>query len=377
MRVLMITKALVVGTYQRKAEELARLPGMELTVAVPPYWREGAHHITLERTYTTGYELVTLPMVLNGHYHAHFYRDLDRLIARVAPDVIHVDEEHYNVATLQGMRLADRRGIPALFFAWQNIPKRYPPPFSLIERYTLRHAAYAIAGNQDAADIIRAKGYHGPIAIIPQFGIDPELFTPREQSDAAPFTIGFVCGPGRLTPVKGLHVLLEALAGVDGAWRLQVIGDGASRDDCERLAERLGIGTRVAFLGVRPSTAMPEIMRAFDVLAGPSLTTPTWKEQFGRMLVEAMACGVAVIGSDSGEIPNVVGAAGVIVPESDSKALRAAIVRLRDDPAERRRLAESGRARALTLFTQEAVARRTYAVYQEMLEGTGRRAPRR
>jgi len=359
MRVLMITKALVVGTYQRKAEELARLPGMELTVAVPPYWREGVHHITLERTYTTGYELVTLPMVFNGHYHAHFYRGLDRLIARVAPDVIHVDEEHYNVATLQGMRLADRRGIPALFFAWQNIPKRYPPPFSLIERYTLRHAAYAIAGNQDAADV------------IPQFGIDPALFTPREHSASDPFTIGFVCGPGRLTPVKGLHVLLEALAGVEGAWRLQVIGDGASRDDCERLAERLGIGARVAFLGLRPSTAMPEIMRGFDVLAGPSLTTPTWKEQFGRMLVEAMACGVAVIGSDSGEIPNVVGDAGVIVPESDSNALRAAIVRLRDDPGERRRLAENGRVRALALFTQEAVARRTYAVYQEMLEGTG------
>jgi glycosyltransferase involved in cell wall biosynthesis len=112
---------------------------------------------------------------------------------------------------------------------------------------------------------------------------------------------------------------------------------------------------------------MPAIMRRFDVLVGPSLTTPRWKEQFGRMLVEAMACGVPVIGSDSGEIPNVIGDAGIVVPEGDCVALRTAIARLRDDPAERRLLAERGHIRARTLFTQEAVARRTYGVYQEML----------
>ncbi len=366
----MVTKALVVGTYQRKAEELARLPGMELTVAVPPFWLQDGHRIALERSYTAGYDLVTLPMALNGHYHTHFYRHLGALIDRVRPEVLHNDEEHYNVATFQGMRLAVRRGIPALFFAWQNIPRSYPPPFSLLERYNLRHAAYAIAGNRDAATILRGKGYGGPVAVIPQFGVDPALFAPggraaSESTDS--FTIGFVCGAGRLTPVKGLHVLLEALAGLQGAWRLQIVGTGESRADCEGLAQRLGIAGRVEFLGVRPSGAMPDVMRGFDLLAGPSLTTPSWKEQFGRMLVEAMACGVPVIGSDSGEIPNVIGDAGVVVPESDSRALRNAIARLQANSGERRCLSEKGRARVLELFTQEAVARRTYAVYEEML----------
>jgi glycosyltransferase involved in cell wall biosynthesis len=372
----MVTKALVVGTYQRKAEELARLPGMELTVAVPPFWREGGHRIALERSYTAGYSLVTLPMALNGHYHTHFYRGLGALVARVRPQVMHLDEEHYNVATYQGMRLAVRGHIPALFFAWQNIARDYPPPFSLLERYNFRHAAHAIAGNKDAATIIRDKGYRGPIAVIPQFGVDPTLFAPDDRGDRArspadPFVVGFVCGPGRLTPAKGLHVLLEALAGLEGAWELRVVGTGESRDDCEGLARRLGIAGRVTFLGVRPSAAMPEAMRAFDLLVGPSLTTPSWKEQFGRMLVEAMSCGVPVIGSDSGEIPNVIGDAGIVVPESDSKALRAAVARLRDHAGERASLAERGRARVLELFTQEAVARRTYAVYREMLDGAG------
>jgi len=86
VRVLMISKALVVGAYQRKAEELAGLPGMELTVAVPPYWREGGHRLYLERAYTAGYELAVLPMVLNGHYHVHAYRRLAALFDIVAPD---------------------------------------------------------------------------------------------------------------------------------------------------------------------------------------------------------------------------------------------------------------------------------------------------
>lgn len=363
MRVLMISKALVVGAYQRKAEELARL-GVALTVAVPPYWREGAHRLALERAYTAGYELVVLPMVLNGHYHLHYYRRLGALLDVARPQVLHIDEEQYNLATFQAMWLAKRRRIPALFFTWQNIDQRYPPPFAWMERYNMAHAAHAIAGNADAAAVLRSKGYRGPVTVIPQFGVDPALFTPVERPVGETFVVGFV---GRLVEAKGLMLLIEALAGLEGAWELRVVGTGEARGAAEALARRLGVAERVAFRGQQPSTAMPEVLRACDVLAGPSLTTPRWKEQFGRMLVEAMACGVAVIGSDSGEIPNVIGEAGLVVPEGNVAALRAAIGRLRDDSGERRRLAALGRARVLARFTQEAIARRTYEVYEEML----------
>jgi glycosyltransferase involved in cell wall biosynthesis len=250
-----------------------------------------------------------------------------------------------------------------------------------MERYTFAHAAHAIAGNAAAADILRTKGYRGPLAVIPQFGVDPDLFAPAATQLPAPqhgaasrsttFVIGFV---GRLLARKGLFVLLEALAGFDGAWELRVVGTGEDRAEAGALAERLGIAQRVVFMGPQPSTAMPAIMRRFDVLVGPSLTTPRWKEQFGRMLVEAMACGVPVIGSDSGEIPNVIGDAGIVVPEGDCVALRTAIARLRDQPMKRQDLAERGRARVLALFTQQAVARRTHAVYQEMLAAYRARA---
>src|SRR5690242_8688263 len=120
MKVLMISKALVVGAYQRKLEEIARLPGIELTVGVPPYWREGTHELHLERSYCDGYSLQVTPMRFNGRYHLHYYPQLGKLLDRVQPDFLHFDEEAYNLSTWMALRLASARGIPIAFYTWQN-----------------------------------------------------------------------------------------------------------------------------------------------------------------------------------------------------------------------------------------------------------------
>ena len=94
MRILMISKALVNGAYQKKCEELAALPDVELIVAVPPAWREPrVGVIRLERRFTAGYQLVTLPIMFNGRHHLHFYPTFERLVRRTRPDIVHVDEE--------------------------------------------------------------------------------------------------------------------------------------------------------------------------------------------------------------------------------------------------------------------------------------------
>jgi glycosyltransferase involved in cell wall biosynthesis len=375
VRILMVSKALVVGAYQRKAEEMAALPGVDLTVAAPPYWREEDHAVQLDRAYMDGYQLRVTPMRFNGHYHVHYYPQLHRLLDIVRPDLLHIDEEPFNVATWLAVRQAERRGIPAAFYAWQNIYQRFPPPFSWLERDVLRRAALGIAGNHSGAQILRRKGFRGPVQIIFQFGIDPQLFapapTPRDSGD--PLVIGFVTSAGRLIPRKGLSVLLDAVAGLRGDWRLDVIGTGPGQADCQAQARRLGIEKRVAFRGVVRSTEMPAVMQGFDVLAGPSLTTRRWKEQFGRMLVEAMACEVAVVGSDSGEIPEVIGDAGLVTPEGDPAALREALQRLHDDAALRSRLAKAGRRRVLARFTQAAIAVQTVNAYRAVLSGQAQR----
>ncbi len=365
MRVLMLSKALVVGAYQRKLEELAALPNVDLTVVVPPAWREGTTTLTLDRAYTHGYRLVVEPLRFNGHHHVHTYPGLSRCLDEVHPDILHIDEEPYNLVTGHALWLAQRRGMRALFFTWQNILRRYPPPFRLIERYSYRVARHALAGNREAADVLRAKGYAGPVTVIPQFGVDPEQFKPAPRAGDGPFRIGYL---GRWEPYKGVDLLLDAAAGLPGDWRVEVRGGGSAGDALRAQVARLGIADRVDFAPYAPSTAVPYYLACLDALVLPSRTTASWKEQFGRVLVEAMASGVPVVGSDSGEIPNVIGDAGLVFPEGDALALRERLARLMADAALRADLAARGRARVLAHYTHAQIARETWQVYQAMLD---------
>ncbi|MGQ9457968.1 MAG: glycosyltransferase [Anaerolineae bacterium] len=369
MRILMISKACVVGTYQRKLEELARLPEVDLTVVVPPFWRDARGVLPLERAYTRGYTLQVLPMRFNGHFHIHHYRGLGSLVRTLKPHLLHVDEEPYNLATFQATWWAQRVGARVLFFTWQNLYRRYPPPFSWIEQHVYRIAVHALAGNQEAREVLWRKGYRGPITVLPQFGVDPDHFAPPPgPPPERPFTIGFA---GRLVPEKGADLLLQAAAGLPGTWQVRVLGEGPLREDLQALARDLGLARRVTFEAPLPSTEMPAWYRGLDVLVLPSRTRPNWKEQFGRVLVEAMACGVPVVGAQSGEIPHVIGDAGLLFPEGDVAALREALSRLQRDPALRRGLAQAGRERVLARFTQAQIAARTWEVYQQAL-GIGR-----
>ncbi len=376
LRILMISKACIVGAYQKKLEEIARFPDAELTVVVPPYWRDERGVMRLEREHTQGYELVVERMALNGHFHLHFYPGLAKHFRRIKPHIVHIDEEPYNVATWQAMRLAKIHGAKAIFFTWQNIHRRYPPPFSLVESYNLRNADYAIAGNSEAVGVLKAKGYRGPVRVIPQFGVDPDKFKAQSSKFKvsnsqfairnSQFTIGYV---GRLVEEKGVHILLRAMVGLRGKWQLRILGSGPQRGHLERLAAELDIAERVRFEDPIPSTQMPGYYNQLDALALPSLTRPNWKEQFGRVLIEAMACGVPVVGSDSGEIPNVIGEAGLVFAEGDERALRARLSQLMADPALRDELARRGRERVLAHYTQAQVAAKTYQVYCELLGG--------
>jgi glycosyltransferase involved in cell wall biosynthesis len=368
MRVLMISKACVVGAYQKKLEELGRLPGVDLTAVVPPVWRDPAGTIVLDRQHTQGYRLAVERCAFNGSYHFHFYPGLGRVMRQIRPDLVHMDEEPYNLATAHALWLARRSGARSLFFSWQNILRRYPLPFRLLERSVLRHADYGIVGSQESSRVWRDKGYQGPLAVIPQFGVDPELYSPRawprEQGHVGELVVGFV---GRLVEEKGADLLLEALAGLGGAWRAVLVGGGPALTALQGQARRLGLTPRVAFRGSVPSAEMPGVYHNIDVLVLPSRTRRNWKEQFGRALVEAMACGVVVIGSDSGEIPHVIGDAGLIFPEDEARALREHLRRLMSDQALRHDLSLRGRERVLERYTQAQIAARTLAVYEAVL----------
>ena len=363
-RALMLSKACLVGIYQRKLEEIARL-GVDLLALVPPSWQDERGETRLERAFTAGYRLETAPIVFNGSFHLHAYPGLGRRLRAFAPQIVHIDEEPYNLATWQALWHARRAGAKTLFFSWQNIERAYPPPFSWGERWTLARVDHAIAGTEGAAQVWRAKGYGGPLSVIPQFGVDADLFAPGAEAPPRPFTVGYF---GRLVEEKGLALLLRAAAALPNPdWRLLLVGGGPQRDALETLARQLGLGARAQFRELVPSAQMPALYRELDALALPSLTRPNWKEQFGRVLIEAMASGVPVVGSDSGAIPGVIGADGLVFPEGSVEALAAHLARLQASPELRARLGQQGRARALAHYTHRRVAAATVEVYRALL----------
>ncbi len=359
----MVSKALVVGAYQRKAEEIARC-GVDLTVLIPPAWCDSRGEQQAEHIHTNGYRLQEIPLRRNGHFHTHYYPTLSLELRRLAPDILHMDEEPYNLATWRALRTATRLNVPTLFFTWQNIHKRYPPPFGWFERQNLRCADAAIAGNRAAETILRNKGFQKHVAVIPQFGVDPELFSPRAAGDeSAEFTVGYA---GGLLCEKGLDTLVRACARLSVDWRLDLAGAGDFAGELERLALELGVRHRVRLIGRLPSGQMADFYRTLDTFVLPSRTTNVWKEQFGRVLVEAMACGVPVVGSNSGEIPAVIGDAGLLFSEGHVGELVAHLERLAASADQRHHYGALGRARVHSHFTMGQIAQQTIEVYRRL-----------
>ena len=175
----------------------------------------------LERAHTSGYTLLTAPLRFNGQFHLHYYPTLPRLLAQLRPDVLHMDEEPYNLATWLALRTAERLRIRSLFFTWQNLERTYPWPFRHFEQANYHRASHALAGNPTAETVLRSKGYKGPVSVVAQFGVDPVLFSPLTRAETLKrqnIVIGYA---GRLVPEKGVHVLLAACARLrSGSWSL-------------------------------------------------------------------------------------------------------------------------------------------------------------
>jgi glycosyltransferase involved in cell wall biosynthesis len=198
------------------------------------------------------------------------------------------------------------------------------------------------------------EGGFSNVVLIPP-AVDTDTFHPSTARKAAdhPFTVGYV---GRLVPEKGVDILLRAASHVDPLPKVLIVGDGPERLHLEILAQQLDLQRVVHWRGKTAHSNVPTSLRELDVLILPSRTTPTWKEQFGRVLIEAMACGIPVVGSDSGEIPNTIGLAGLTFPEGNISALASVLQRMHDDQHLALDLSARSRRRAEECFSVESVA---------------------
>jgi len=365
MRLLVVSHCCATAANQRLYGELENLTGWKLTLAIPAPWKDEFGNV-LDEPPWKGFNgrVRKIPVIGSGNIILHVYRTAwAGWLRRERFDAIYMNHEPYALATAQVCMAA--KGLPTAFgfYSCQNIEKKYPFPISKLERIVYENSRFAFPITSAVADVLRAKGYRGASTICP-LPVDPSLYHPRGQSadvqliPRAPgeAVIGYV---GRLVEPKGLRTLAAALGLIkDLKWKLVLVGKGDFEEEFRALLTSQGVAERAKFLGYIPHDETPRYLSAFDMLVLPSETQPNWKEQFGRVITESFASGTPVIGSDSGEIPNLIrtGGGGLVFPEKNPADFAAALRQLIENSRERSDLAAKGMEWAASQISLKAVA---------------------
>ncbi len=362
---------------QPKAMNLAHHPDIELKVLIPDRWRHYGKwrqaDIPSPDKFDCHIGKVAMPWVGPAQFYMHWYPELASILRSFKPDVIDLWEEPWGLVSAHTCYLRDRLlpGTKIISETEQNINKSLPGPFEKFRAYTLKHADFAIGRNKEAIEVLRTKGYSGPAEVVPN-AVDAELFRPanrqecRDKLGLKGFTAGYI---GRLVEEKGLADMVEALKECPPEVNLLFLGSGSFETPLKQKVQEHGLDSRVTFLPARPLSELPVVMNAMDALVLPSRTTASWKEQFGRVIIEAHACATPVIGSTSGAIPEVVGDGGLVFEERNPAALAAAICELAADPERCRTMGLAGRATVEENYTWQRVANRMANIYQRTVQG--------
>ncbi len=380
LKVLIIDHMGVLRLSRKKCVELSKYKDIELVLLTPQYWILNYRKIYLEKKQADEkYRMVTGKTVFPGNsWRGFYYSNMLRLISRFKPHIIHVFQEPWSLFTLQSVILRNffSPKSKVVFLTWENIYRgfTYPSPFSnlyaCIEKYIYKNVDCAAPTSEEAAMVLKNKGFGKAIKIIP-WGTDLELFRKLDSNRLKErlglrdfFVIGYV---GRLVKEKGILTLIEAAFELKCSYKILIIGNGPLKDIIINKAALLGIGKYLVFVDTVDQSRLVEYYNCMDVLVLPSHDTRDWKEQFGRVLIEAMACQVPVVGSDCGEIPNVIGEAGLVFRQQNPDELKEVLLKLVKNPALGKELGCKGYQRVLAKYTWPRYAQETYKLYKELM----------
>ncbi len=371
IRVLRIAHASLTPALRQRERALVRLfPDVKLEVITTTRWREAG--VDVDAVEDDLFPVIKTRPLLSKHIQLFAYdpRPIISALRRHRPQLIDLNHEPYSIACAEVLTLCKWFAPRALITiqTCQNIFHQYPLPFRWLERRAFRRASTASICSDTVRDVLLAKGFAKPVGVIP-FGVDVDSFSPARGTRAAgePSTIGFV---GRMLPGKGLTILGKALAQLRSEkWKAIVVGDGPEREEFESILRADSLLDRVRFTGAVSFDQVPALYHQMDLLVVPTETTDRIREQFGRVIVEAMASGLPVIGSTCGAIPEVIADAGLVFAEGDVTDLANAIKRMSSDAALREQCANRGRARVEENYSWECVARQTYEFFRQTLAG--------
>lgn len=366
MRVLFVWHAAVDPWNRPLFDRLIEQPGLELLVIAARTTNDRQKTWRMDRPVgrvhpRTGsrYRIVPSRVIWPNRLGRLLYPGLPGHLRTFRPDVIHLLLETASLGAAETVWARNTFAPDAALVMQviQNIIVNYRWPIPVMERWVIRNADGMIAYSPGALGVLRHRQYRGPMAIQP-FGLDAARYRPTRRSPVRRMLrprLPVIGWTGRMFLGKGLHVLLRASAKMKRPHQLLVVGDGWRKPHERELANDLKLADRITWAGAIPAGKMPAYYAAMDVFTHPAITSPPdmpyWKEQFARTLPEAMLMGLPIVGSNSGEIPWVVGNGGLIVPENNPSALAKALDRLVGDAALRRKLGAAGRKRALANFT--------------------------
>ena len=364
MHAVIVSHAAIKSANRRVYRALAHRD-CRVTLLIPDRWKSGLGPLRAEPE-PDGSPLDVRVRRRYGVAHSNLYW-LDGKITSVfgtGPTAIFVDEDPAGFMVAQAARAASVGKKGLVLLGIQNIYKRYPKPFEMLQDYVFQRATASLSISEQAATTLRRRGYHGPSALFP---FTTELVPLSDAERAATRAQYGLSGPlagyvGRLVSEKGVDAFIDALAtlpGVNGV----IAGDGAERGALEKRAAERGVANRLTFTGVLKSEDAERMIGALDVLVLPSRTRPNWSEQFGRVLIEGMATGVGVVASDSGAIGEVVGDGAFLFREDDVAALARAIGRALS-PLEGAALRERGLQRVRDCYRQNVAVDALYAALE-------------
>jgi glycosyltransferase involved in cell wall biosynthesis len=371
LRVLFISHTYVVGVNQGKLKAIADTGEVEVALLAPSNWQalEWKRVIKLETPFLE-IKTYSAPVLFSGRVGAHIYNPwkIWQVINDFKPDVIQVEEEIFSLCAFEAAFWARLFRKPMVVFGWENQLRSLSLFRRWIRNFVMGVSKLYLAGNQDGAEVMRSWNYQGQIEVMPQMGVDTELFTPwARKSPQDQINVGFL---GRLVPEKGLDILFTAVSQLqeqDLDFQVTLCGSGESEADLRQKAEILQINERLIWRGAVRHEAAPKELGKFDVLVLPSRTVATWKEQFGHVIIEAMAMGIPVVGSSCGEIPHVIARDDLIFPEGNSVALAEILKRLICDRNWREEMGNYGIERVKQHYSHERIAQRLVEQWQKLI----------
>jgi glycosyltransferase involved in cell wall biosynthesis len=276
---------------------------------------------------------------------------------------VHIFEEPFALSSAQLIRIA--KGIspkPKIVLqTFENIYNTHPFPYSFIEKRNFKNSDAIITVPKEGRAVWERKGFNKNIYDLPM-GLDEKVFHKRTVKKTDKIRICYI---GRIVNEKGIDTLIHVFNKLNTPYKnieLIIAGNG----ELKNLFISTNTNTNIKFTDPIKNENLPEFLSAMDILVLPSITTDIWKEQFGRVLIEAMACEAAVAGSSSGEIPNVIGDAGFVFPEKDENALYNILKKLIVDPDLLKEYSNRGLKRVKDNFTWNRVGEKLSDIYKEV-----------